>query len=185
MTIYNYLKENIGYTDYQIQILRYFFCTICSEISKFILLSIYFLFSNMVREYLFSVILLIFLRFFSGGLHRKTYMGCLLYSFSYLVLSIQLLPQLNISIHNMIFNLLLCCVIIYKVGPIPSIYRKHNPHKLLLLYRYCCTFLVLLYTLCIIIIPRNQYTDIGFWVIIIHTLQLLLSLKEVRIKNEK
>lgn len=92
-----YLKNKLHYSEYQIQILCYFILTVGSELSKFIILFTYFLFWSQEMEYLFSTFLLWYLRFFGGGLHKKTYLGCLLYSFIYLTLCIQLLPLLHIS----------------------------------------------------------------------------------------
>lgn len=42
MKIDSYLQEQFHYTDYQIQVLHYFFLSIWSELSKFFLLGLYF-----------------------------------------------------------------------------------------------------------------------------------------------
>ena len=67
-------EEDLPYLDYAIR-------SICSELSKILILSVAFIFLRKYQLFLFSLLVLLSTRWFSGGLHAKTYLKCLLYSF--------------------------------------------------------------------------------------------------------
>ena len=173
--LYHYLEHNMQYTDYQIRVLHYFFLTVGSEISKFLLIGFYFSLWDKQNIYLFSVILLWFLRFCSGGLHQKTYLRCLAFSFSYLVLCIQILPILPTA-KPAIFVLLSAAVIAgYRIGPVPSPFRRHITEKQKAKYRRIQFLGLFCYVIVLLITPLNVYLITGFWVIMIHILQLYVA----------
>ncbi len=175
-----YLKNKFLYTEYQVQVLYYFFLTISSEISKFTILLLYFIAFSKLTEYLFAILLLWFFRFFGGGLHRKTYWGCLLFSFTYLFLCIQVLPMIYIPKLEQITFLLFSLVVACKIKPIPSPYRKNITKTQISRYHHYQLWGIFLYMCCIIMFPQNSYIEIGFWVIMLHIIQLSIAYKEVK-----
>lgn len=170
-----FLQTNYHYTDYQIKVMDYFIKTCLSEISKFMLMGFFFSYFSAFPYYLYATLILWVLRFCSGGLHCKTYMGCLLFSHTYLVLCILVLPRLYLSTIWELILLLMCIVISYFIAPVPSIYRQHitsNHRKQYRTYLFIFLFIHFIFTF---IFPQNQYLTVGFWVIMIHMLQLTIA----------
>ena len=120
-----FLQTNYHYTDYQIKVMDYCIKTCLSEISKFIFMGIFFSCFSAFHYYLYATLILWILRFCSGGLHCKTYIGCLLFSLTYLILCILLLPRFILSTFWTLVLLLMCIVTAYFIAPVPSIYRQH------------------------------------------------------------
>lgn len=111
-----FLQTSYHYTDYQIKVMDYFIKTCLSEISKFMLMGFFFSYFSAFPYYLYATLILWVLRFCSGGLHCKTYIGCLLFSHTYLVLCILVLPRLYLSTIWELILLLMCIVISYSIG---------------------------------------------------------------------
>lgn len=173
--LYHHLKNNLHYTDYQIRVLHYFFLTTGSEISKLALIGCYFYLWGKLDIYFFSIILLWFLRFCSGGLHQKTYLRCLAVSFSYLVLCIQILPVIPLPKPAVLLLLTAAAIAGYRIGPIPSPFRKHITAAQKAKYRRIQLWGFFFYLAILFITPLNTCLLTGFWVIMIHILQLYVA----------
>lgn len=79
--IQNYLQASFGYTDYQIEQIRYTVVSLLSEISKLFIMGIFFTMTRHLPQYLTAILVLLILRTCTGGLHFKRYSSCLLVSF--------------------------------------------------------------------------------------------------------
>lgn len=175
-----HLKDTYHLSNYQIAQIIFLFKTIASEVSKILIMGI--LFHNHLTLYLFALVVMLFLRCAMGGLHFYTYIGCLLTSTLYLWLAIYILPYISMAKYLQIATLLLCILICNHIGPIISKYRpdcckeRFNQCK-----NFICKF-IFFYALIIYIIPENKYSLVGFWVIILHSLQLIIA--KIRKKGE-
>ncbi|WP_416388372.1 accessory gene regulator B family protein [Gallintestinimicrobium propionicum] len=162
-------QSRYNLNDYQMRQLKYLIITFASEISKLVLLGI--LFYAKFDSFIFATLILLLLRMSSGGLHFKTYWGCLMFSAMYYIFSIVIFPHIPINVMAQIFLLLFCIAINLKIGAVTSSYRPMaNDHQLHRARRNI--FIILSLYLFTYIIPTTQYRAIGFWVIILHTLQL-------------
>lgn len=170
-----FLQTNYHYTDYQIKVMEYFIKTCLSEISKFIFMGIFFACFSAFPYYLYATLILWVLRFCSGGLHCKTYLGCLLFSHTYLCLCILVLPRLYLSMILELILLFMCIVISYFIAPVPSIYRQHITPIRRKQYRTCLIIFLLIHFILTFIFPQNPYLSVGFWVIMIHIIQLITA----------
>lgn len=167
------LKDNYHLSNYQIAQLVFLLKTLFSEFSKMLIIGI--LFYNNLSFYLFALLVMLCLRCLTGGLHFYTYLGCLAASALYLWLAIVLLPNLIMPINVQLLALLTSLLICYSCSPIPSKYRPTYPASLIQKCRMIvCTF-IFIYTLALYIIPENAYMSVGFWVIILHSLQLFVA----------
>ena len=183
--LYNYLQGELHYTNYQIQVLHYFFLTVGSEVSKFLLIGFYFFLYGKFKIYLFSITLLWFLRFCSGGLHQKTYVRCLVFSFTYLALCIQLLPAIPLKKSVALVLILVATILGYRIGPSPSPFRKHITIEQKGKYRKIQLLGLTLFEITLFITPLNAYLITGFWVIMIHTLQLYIAYWRGGVKHDQ
>lgn len=168
-----YLRETYQLSNYQIAQIFFLFKTMASEISKIVIMGI--LFHNDLTFYLFALFIMCALRSVMGGLHFYTYIKCLSTSILYMWLALYILPSFVLPRYGQIMALLLCILICNHIGPITSKYRPAECKKI---FRKCtklaCTF-IFTYTLFIYVIPENEYLLVGFWVIILHSLQLTVA----------
>lgn len=179
MHIYFKIQKKYNYTDYQMKLILYAVKSFLSEFSKFFILSIYFTLTSHTYYFFWVFFILAFMRFFSGGLHCKTYVGCLLSSFIYTCFCIQILPHIPINKPVQLILLLVVIIILFKITPVPSKYRPPYTEYKKYFCRLQITIAILGYWTLVLILPSYPYISMGFWVIIIHTLQLYISYLEV------
>ncbi len=178
--IKKHLKDTYHLSSYQVAQIFFLFKTIASEISKILIMGI--LFHNQIPLYLFALFIMIFLRSAMGGLHFYTYAGCLLTSTLYLWLVIYPLPHIMVPRYLQLLMLLLCILICNYIGPITSKYRPEVCKEHFGQCKKFITTFIFFYTLILYIMPDNIYLYVGFWVIILHSLQLIVA--KIRKKGE-
>ncbi len=167
------LLEKYHLNNFQIAQLLFLGKTIASEISKIIIIAI--IFHQQLDIFLFALVILVMLRCSTGGIHFYTYIKCLAGSILYFGLALILLPHIPMSHTLKILFCLLCVLICYVVGPVPSRYRPPYTNKFIKHCKIIITTFLLLYTFILHIIPKSQYVIVGFWIIILHSLQLLTA----------
>ena len=145
MSFYTYLKTEHNYTDYQIKLVHYVVKSLMSELTKFIIMGIFFLFFSAFPEYLWCTFVLAFLRRYSGGLHFNSYVSCLLVTVSYLFCCIMLLPFTAPPRLVQLLLLILAIIVTYKVAPVPSCYHGKLTSRQDLWYRTLVLTFMFLY----------------------------------------
>lgn len=166
-------QKKYDLNDYQIAQLNYLFSTVLSEISKLLIMGI--LFRKFLVSYLFALFIMLFLRCTTGGLHFYTYFSCLTASLLYLFLGIRVLPRLHLAVYVQLFILLLCLICCYLIGPVLSKYRAVPTQKQYERQRNVTCSFIFVYALFIYLIPGSELSVIGFWIIVLHTLQLFAA----------
>lgn len=168
-----HLKETYNLSNYQLAQVSFLFKTIASEISKILIMGI--LFHNQLPLYLFALSVMLCLRGSTGGLHFYTYAGCLVTSALYLGLAIYILPH-NMSAKSFqLIGVLLCILLCNYIGPITSKYRPDSCKEHFTQCKRFITIFISFYALLIYIMPESNYLNVGFWVIILHSLQLVIA----------
>ena len=166
-----HLRNKYNLTNYQIAQIFFLFKTLLSELSKMLIMGL--LFHKHFFVYCFALFIMIFLRTTTGGLHFYTYWGCLLMSVAYMGLSIVILPMISVPLPVKLCLLICAIIICHVVGPITSKYRPVNPPAQIQFLRKICIFTIFIFSIALYIIPENAYMTAGFWVIILHSLQLI------------
>lgn len=168
-----FLKKQYQFTDYQIAQLQYVWKTLASEISKLLIMGI--IFSDRLGIYAVAVTIMVLLRTATGGMHCKKYISCFLVSFSYMFLSVRVLPAIPV---NKVFQLILlfgCMLCNYYVGPVTSTVHAPLGEGLVKRVKLQAFLIIFFFITLTYIIPENPYITAGFWVIILHTLQLVAA----------
>ena len=182
-----YIEEKIRstgkYTNYQIKQIMYLIQSISSEISKIIIMGI--LFRNNIPTYLFALIVLSFLRCYSGGLHFNTYIKCLLATISYFILAINILPHIIVPFEIKFVLLNVCMILLSKFTPVISKYRPPLSAPKILICQNITTTFTFVYIILLYIMPDNPLLTVGFWIIILHIAQLFISKLLVVINQKK
>lgn len=173
------IQRRYDFTDYQIAQLKYTFTVLFSEISKFIIIA--FFFRDCFALYLYAAVILGILRISTGGLHAKTYWGCLLISLMFFCVSVYLLPQIIISKITMSVLILGCMLAICLIGPVASVYRTppDNHKKKRLVFQSLIAIFIHLVLFCLF---DNRLFVVGNWVVVLQTAQLMIAraCKEVK-----
>lgn len=172
-TLKQLLKEKYNLSSYQIAQLSFLCKTFFSEISKMLIMGI--VFYKELSLYLFALLTMLILRCTTGGLHFYTYAGCLLTSTIYIGIAIQLLPNITIPLNIKILLLLFCVIVCNYIGPVPSKYRPPYSKKHIKTYKTIVSTFIFIFTLVLYIIPESPHLIVGFWIIILHSLQLIIA----------
>lgn len=170
--MFTLIQKKYDFTDYQMAQLKYTFTILFSELSKFVIIS--FFFRNCFALYIYAAVLLGILRISTGGLHAKTYWGCLFMSLMFFCASIYLLPQIGISKIWMAVLILGCAAAIGLVGPVESIYRK-PPSDSMKKRLVAQSLITVIMHLILFYLDNNEMFIVGSWVIILQTAQLVIA----------
>lgn len=186
MHFFQQVKE-LGYSEYDIAKVKFLFKMLIAEVSKLFVFSIIWWHQDQFPSFCAGISIFFILRACSGGLHFQHYWTCFLFSFIYLILCINFLPMLVLPRIAKLCCLFLCMILAYKFSPVVSKYRnppsatkrKNSKREIFVV--------IFLYFLFMYITPQNPFIDIGFWCIVIHTVQLSIAyfVLERREKHEK
>lgn len=171
--MHDFLKEQYQFSDYQIAQLQYTFKTVASELSKLLIMGLIFRYE--LNKYIFAVTIMLLLRTATGGLHCKKYISCFLVSFTYMFLSLAVLPYIPINKVFQLILLFICMLCNYYIGPVTSTVHRPLSQDCTKRVRLQAFIIIFLYLTLTYIIPENSYFACGFWVIILHTLQLVVA----------
>lgn len=174
------IQEMYGYTDYEMAVIKYSITALLSELSKLIILGIAYAIVGKLDLFIASFILLVFLRINGGGYHCKHYITCLMLTGFISFTAIILLPQIHIPNYSIVLiALTICLFITYFIGPVPSVFRP-EPDSLLIKQCNTKSFIIIFFFIIIVSIFNSNtviepYLVVGFWTVILHTLQLIIA----------
>lgn len=155
--------------------LNYFFSCIIYEGSKLLLFLIFFILTYRIKGFLYSMIILLPLRIISGGLHFKHYLSCLAFSFGYFyVVNVPLMgmmPSLGVTL----IILCACTLINYRIGPITSDSRPALAPQEIQKGRLHIFIATVYDTILTALFYDTSLAPIGFWTIVLHSLQLIIA----------
>jgi accessory gene regulator B len=167
------LKNRYNLTNYQIAVLKFTIKTLSSEVSKFLIMLL--LFHKELPLFFTSMLLLCLIRSTAGGFHCNTYIGCLFCSVTYMFLCIKILPMISINTTVAVFAVPCCILINFTLAPVSSEKHLELSNDAKRRFKFISTFILGIYFLIMVVIPVNPYTVTGFWVIILHTVQLCVA----------
>lgn len=174
------LKETYGYSDYELALVKYTLISVASELSKLIILGVFYFLLDKFLYFLVFVVLLAFLRINSGGLHCQHYISCFVLTFVMSYFAIVILPSYLFPSNFLTLTATAVCLFVnYFIGPIASPFRP-SPDSLLLKYCKNSSFLIIFIFFIIVSIFNSNpqispYLSIGFWTIILHTMQMIFA----------
>lgn len=175
MSIHNYLHDTLGFSNYEIAQIRYFVISILSELSKLLIIGLFFFFTHRLLQFLTAAFVLCLLRITTGGVHFKHYYSCLAMSFSIFFVGVCLLNPIYL-LKVMQLPLLLCCIAInYACAPVVSCFRPIPDGIKVQRSKVRSFWLLTFFSILVFIFPQNQYINVGFWMIILQTLQLFAA----------
>lgn len=179
------LQAEYQYTDLEMKQINYMLISFGSEISKLLLIALFFLRVSKLTELAVSVIVLLSVRNFTGGIHLKHYLSCLLLSFGIFFMGICILPTIiTIDTLTMLIILNICIILIYRIGPVLSTYRPALSEERKKSSSLKAATSILIYTFIVFVFQKSSCLYAGFWIIVLQTLQLGLA-KYISTRKEK
>lgn len=173
------LQAKYKLSDRERKLLQFTFVGLAYDITKLILLFLYFAYIQQIPSFLFCITLQMILRQNQGGLHLKHYSSCLVLSFLYLFLAICIFPIIFSHLEKAFALLLLyiCATTNYFIGPIinPKIYTKYKNIDYIQKSKNIIMFICLIYSVFCFFTIQLTLTQQGLWVIVLHTLQILFA----------
>lgn len=172
---YKSWQKMYGFTDHEIERLRYGLSVIASEGSKLILMTILFVVLGKFELYAIAVVTLLPIRIFSGGLHFNHYISCLLFTTSFFVLCVFLSTHLYLSQQCQSIINGICLFITFFTGPVTSKKRPPLSHRQYNMYRLISSGLLFIYVVCFIVADTFPHRNLCFHVITLQTIQLVCA----------
>ena len=143
--------------------------------SKLIIMGIFFACIHRLLLFTFSIFTLLLLRTCTGGLHFDHYLSCLIVSFLIIGLSVVILPHIYTAKWLQLLILIGCIIINYLYAPIVSKYRP-IPEGIRVRKAKKQSFIIItIYALILFVFPPNTYICVGFWTIVLQSLQLIAA----------
>lgn len=175
MPIHSYLHNTLGYTNYEIAKIKFIVFTILSEISKLMLIGLFFFYSKKLTVFIMAAFVLCLLRISTGGLHFKHYLSCFLASFSIFFIGVSVLNGIQFTKFVQHITLLLCIIINYYCAPVVSSFRPIPDGIKIQRAKKQSIAIITAFSIILYIFPQNQYVNVGFWMIILQTIQLFAA----------
>ena len=100
------------------------------------------------------------------------YLTCLLMSFLVFFSAINLLPLIPVNKPLQLCFLSFCILTNHKYAPVVSRFRPTPDGIRIKRSKIESFFIIALFSLILFILPSNQYTTIGFWIIMLQSVQL-------------
>lgn len=171
--MYEKIKTQYDFSDYQMKQLEFLLKTLTSEFTKLILIGLFFM--DVLPEYIFATLALALLRVSTGGLHCRRYISCLCVSFLYVFLCIRVLPLLYVPKLFQMILLFICLLTNYYIGPVTSEIHMALSVGCIQRVKLQAFVIIFFFLVTTYILPENPLLTVCFWVVILHTIQLLIA----------
>ncbi|MBN7774374.1 accessory gene regulator B family protein [Clostridium aminobutyricum] len=170
------VQDEIPLERLQVVKMKYAMEILKSEVIKMILLFCFYSLLHMSFLFLFCLVLLLPVRTFSGGLHMKSSLNCFLFSFSFFLLSILVLPRISTPIGVDYLILASSLIIICICSPVAT---SRKPIVTREKYIRCKSIAIgtsMLASVLLLLLNDHQvYQQCGIWVLFLQALQLAIA----------
>ena len=167
----------------ELEQIQYALHTILNEVFKIIILIILFSVIGNLNYLLFSMLILLSIRIFSGGLHAKTLWGCLMWTTLFFTLTsiiAPVMPKLNLWTYYILSLLNLVVIVIHSPYPNPKrpVKRKKRKQYLKIL---AISFSIFWTYILLFKMNNSAYLNCGIVTILLQSSQLIYIKKEMKI----
>lgn len=151
--------------------LKYSIEILFNDISKILILLILFSILDKTKEFICCIIALLTIRPFTGGLHFKSYMVCLLFTGGFFLTSINFHINFFIPI-LFVFS----SITILIVAPIKSKNRPNHSFKKQLYFKFIGLAIIMIHFAAYLILNENPYLRNSIWIFTLQSIQLLIKI---------
>lgn len=183
--IHDYFTNQIYLSELDSIKLKYILKVILNELSKLIILFFIFFIVNNGVNYIYCLISLIPLRTYTGGMHYKTYAGCLIFSGIFIYISIFLSNYLSINYFTAMIQFIFSLLIVITLAPIISKNRPIYNRRKKIYFKLISIFIVLFHFTAYFSAKNNPYFTQSIWVITLQSIQLIVTKGGLLYENSK
>lgn len=184
--IYKKLRIEYGFSKLEIKRIYYTITILFYELTKLILLCGLFTAIGKFPDFFICSLCLLPLRIFSGGLHMKHYVSCLIFSILFFTVPICILGKMQVSPHWQVISLSLATIFTSLVGPVSSLNRPALSGQKYRKYMVLSCFIMSGYTLLFAFWQNIPSRNPLYWILMLQLLQLLCAkLARKGVHNEK
>jgi accessory gene regulator B len=158
--------------------IQYGLSVLLSEGLKLISLILFFNIIHNQKYFYFSLCILLSIRIFSGGVHVKGTLNCLLLTmllFIFTSVLAPLMPRLHTAYYLLVGIVSLTIVLVR--APICSVVRPIKTNKKKLQYKFTAALSVAIWTIVLLFLEGTPYINCGFSTILIQSIQLVMVKK--------
>lgn len=156
-------------------ILRFYIVGTLSDLSKALIFFLIFYSMGIHKEFFYGLFFFVLFRVYSGGVHCKTYFQCLLLSLLLLSSGIFLGIHIFLTKIYCIICSVICGVITCRLSPIQAPTRPKASKEFITTVRIKEAIIIGAYIVALAVLKTNTPLNIGFWLLIIHTIQLYVA----------
>lgn len=185
--IHTYLSQEFHFTDLEIARIRYAIISIFSETSKILIMFFLFYLSGMHVEFLISIIVLLSIRNFTGGIHLQHYLSCLAFTFTFLLCAILLSRYCVLPLWMEIMMIGGGMPVVYKIGTVSSDKRPAPSPQRSFVFKVTACLILTAYVILFLCVKNLPWIHLIFWVIVLQIAQLTVAkmIKERSNRHEK
>ena len=182
-SIVTFYRESGIFSEDQIQLINYAIKSILSDISKLLILLALAVLTDTVLLFTLVMVTFVSVRVLLGGIHMRTYWGCLITT----ICILSLIVFLSIVGHKLMFIFLIFTVVsfigIVKNGPVISIQKRRVSRNKLRTLKYLIIGLEVMYlSIGIFVIQTPEYRSAVLLTLLVNNLQnFILSRKERKV----
>ena len=162
-------------TPYQKKMMIFFFKCIGSELSKTAIFFFIFSLMGLASEFWSALFFMMLYRTSSGGLHCKSYLSCLALSFLILFSGVMLGIYVPVSLLIIVPATLIMAVIAYYLSPVQAPTRPPLEERLVKRAKKRTFISIMIFLVLALIFPKSVYIGIGFWLLVLHDVQLYIA----------
>ena len=158
--------------------IQYGLSILLSEGFKIVFLILFFNVIHVQKYFYFSLLILLPIRVFAGGIHVKGTLNCLLLTILMFVCTsvlAPLMPRLP-SVYYLLMGIASFVIVLVR-APICSVRRPIKDNKKKLQYKFTAALFVASWTIILMFLEITPYVNCGFSTILIQNIQLLLVKK--------
>lgn len=170
-----YNRKQYSFTEYELAKLKYSVQSILSEISKFLIMVVFFAAIDRLFAFLICTVVLLCIRSYAGGLHFETYRSCLIFTFSFFIAIIGLGGYVLLSPSFIMVAMAISLVLNIALSPIVSKNRPTYAKAKLLQCKIISSAVIVLVMVYLCLRQDGLYNNYIVWTVMLQCLQLLFA----------
>lgn len=179
----NKIQTTYDFSEYELKVIRYVITALLYDLTKLILLGVFFFYLGKLPHFICALIPFFLLRTKNGGIHTKSYWSCLLLTFLVFIPTVMILPDAAPLTPMLRLGVLIPCAITeYALGPLLS-HREVKLNESGIRKNRIASFqVVLIVAILLFLFPQNTCFFAAFWMVVLHAIQLAITkiYKEVK-----
>lgn len=156
--------------------IRYGLELLKNEVYKLIILLIFFIGIGKLPAYLLSLVILLPVRIYSGGLHMQSNISCFIFSFCFAISSVCILPQIKTTSSIDAVICIVSFILIAVLSPFSSPKKPITTRQRYIFFKImsCLMCMIMLVVITVIYSHGKLYpAHVGMWTIFLQSFQLL------------